>query len=327
MSTVKASPAVPVWTEAKRAKAETEFKYIKIDKPGFLLLTGALKKWKETPSFIYLPSLRIAGESEISNANGSTSYPIFEFLKKQGIDDNKAGELIANAYSLESVVGTAPAPYEEDKLNGRLVSQFKAELEKQKQNKKSTPKKVNNITLADINTIGAAIKTAVKLPKKASAPKNSKTGGSHKVPYIKRLIKLPTDKVLDVSSVGVNKPAKSIPVPKSSTNTKYGVNVQLFDDEQKQNVSRGVYSNNAESLKLVLEQLYPGETTTINTYLTSWHTAKANATTIKAPTLNGNVSVISNPVISTTNIPAPIFNNGISSPAAQQMSAMFGAPK
>jgi hypothetical protein len=328
MSTVKTPATVSPWTEAKRAKAEAESKYMKIDKPGYLLLTGALKKWKESPNFIYLPHLRIAGESEVPSSNGVVSYPIFTYLTNNlKLTPEKAGEFIGNAYSVDSVVGDAKAPYDEDKLTGKLAPQFRAELEKQKLTKKTTTKKVNTITLADINNWGTEIKNAVKVPKKPATQKTSKTGGSHKVPLTKRLIKLAADKVLDVSGLGMNKPAKSISVPKSATTTKYGVNLQLYDEDSKQNVSRGVYSNNPESLKIALEQIYPGEASTINTYLTSWQTTKANATTVK-PTVSGNVTIapIPAPVVTTvgvTTIPAPVFGNGIASPAAQTMQAMF----
>jgi hypothetical protein len=324
MSTVKAPPTASPWTEAKRAKAEAESKYMKIDKPGQLLLTGALKMWKESPNFIYLPSLRIAGESEVQDASGTTLYPVFNNLTNVlKLSPEQAGKYINEAYSVESVVGDAKAPYELDKVNGRLASQFKAELEKRETTKKSVVKKVNTISINDINAIGKSIKDATVVPKKSVAPKTTKSGGSHKVPLIKKMLKLSAEKVLDVSGLGLNKGTKNISPPKSANNTKYCVNVQLYDEENKQNVSKGLCSNNPESLKIALEQLYPGEANTVNTYLTSWQTIKAKA---------GIPKVVTGPVIPTVPvvttvvngaIPVPVFGNGIASPVVQTMESMF----
>ena len=131
---------------------------------------------------------------------------------------------------------------------------------------------------------------------------------------------------MDVSGLGVNKPAKPIAVPKSANSSKYMVNLQLFDAESKQNVSKGVVSNNPESLKIALEQIYPGETNTINSYLTAWQNAKAQASANKtAPVtnVNGVVSIV--PAVQTVQaVTASLFANGISSPASQTMTALFG---
>ena len=243
---------------------------------------------------------------------------------------NEAITHMTGAYSVDSVVGDAKAPYSENELKGPLAPQFLAELKHLKENKKVVVKKVNTLPLSEIINLGNQIKNnlAVTAPKKTAQPKVPKAGGSHKQPLIKRLLKLLPDKGLEVSGIGLSPPkgAKSISIPKSANTNKFCVYVQLFDPESKQNVSKGLISNNPESLKMALEQLYPGETTTINTYLTSWQTAKTNASTAKS---TNNVTISATNTI-TTGIPtvAPVFANGIASPPAQSMSAMFsGVPK
>ena len=321
-----------LWSKEKHAKAEAKCNYIKIDKPGQLLLTGALKMWITHPNFIYVPSLRIAGESEVTNPDGSQSHPVFTFLTSVlNLPQAEAVNDMGGAYSLESVVGNAKAPYQLEEINGPLAGQFKAELEKCATVKKTVVKKVNTVTLADINKLGKQIKDSliVTVPKKSLAPKAPKaqgTGGSHKKPLIGRVIALSADKVMDVSGLGVNKPAKPIAVPKSTNSSKYIVNLQLYDAESKQNISKGVVSNNPESLKIALEQIYPGETNTVNTYLTSWQNAKASASVAKTatgPTVSGVVSIV--PAVQTVPaVTAPLFANGISSPASQKMESLFG---
>src|SRR5438445_11311140 len=127
----KTSAPQSLWTAEKKAKADAKCNYIKIDKPGNLLLTGALKMWTTHPNFIYVPSLRIAGESEVTNADGSQSHPVFTFLTSVlNLPQADTVTHMGSAYTLESVVGNAKAPYQLDEINGPLASQFKAELEK-----------------------------------------------------------------------------------------------------------------------------------------------------------------------------------------------------
>ncbi len=83
-------------------------------------------------------------------------------------------------------------------------------------------------------------------------------------------------------------------------------------------------SNNPESLKIALDQLYPGEVNTINTYLTSWQTTKATAGAAKVAK---TVPATTIPVVTTVpvgaTIPVPVFANGVSSPPRQTMESMF----
>ncbi len=55
--------AQPVYTAEKMAEARSKGQYIKLsDKKGNLSLSGAVNKWKTSPNFVYVPSLRVAGE-------------------------------------------------------------------------------------------------------------------------------------------------------------------------------------------------------------------------------------------------------------------------
>ena len=92
----KRAPAKP-WTEEKKKAALAARNYIKIgDKRGQLLLSGAAKRWETDPTFVYVPSLRVAG----------TPQDIERIL---GAD---ARAHVAQGYTAASVQGAQRAAYE-----------------------------------------------------------------------------------------------------------------------------------------------------------------------------------------------------------------------
>lgn len=55
--------AQPVYSQEKMLAARAAGNYVKLgDKKGNLSLSGAVNKWKTSPNFVYVPSLRVAGE-------------------------------------------------------------------------------------------------------------------------------------------------------------------------------------------------------------------------------------------------------------------------
>lgn len=77
MSQAKTRKAAPVYSDEKANAARAGRYYIKLgDKRGQLLLSGAVQKWKADPTFVYVPSLRVAGNpAEILRILGELGYP------------------------------------------------------------------------------------------------------------------------------------------------------------------------------------------------------------------------------------------------------------
>jgi len=83
-----------IWTDAKKTAAEAGRYYIKADgKSGHLKLSGSKLKWKNVPTFTYVPSLRVAG----------TPTEIVALLTGMGNEASAAREYVASGYNADSL--------------------------------------------------------------------------------------------------------------------------------------------------------------------------------------------------------------------------------
>jgi hypothetical protein len=281
--TVKQNVPAPKWTQEKCEKAQKEARYINIDSKTVskLLLTGALKKWSlEGGSFVYIPKYRIAGSME-AVVDGVKTTPVFSFLVSEvKLSEVDAARVIMEGiYSRESVCGSTQLPYNMENLSGPLAAQYKAECAKQDAMNVGKPhgKKGAVFTPASINQFAKTLKdgnTTVSQKQKSTKTKNAGDSSRTK-PLIEKVLKLAGDKVYDVSSFPT-KSGKSTNVPKSKNSKKFAVTLRILDPATKSTVLKTVISSNAESLKLALQQIYPGDDATVNSYLSMWNVQKSS---------------------------------------------------
>ena len=250
----KRTPA-KAWTEGKQQAAEKGQYYIKIgDKRGNLRLTGAEKKWKESPNYVYVPSLRVAGFPADIEA-------VFEDL---GVSADKVRQHIARGYTASSAAGPLKAEFEAE------VAVVKAAAKKEKKEvvAYAGPSIAQYAEMVDKATVEggrAPARGRSKSPKKAKSPGRPKSKSPKKAkskspkarkspakgkkqarPLADKLAALSEGKVMDVSGLHVDgSGAKAInaPGPKSKkvqaggyrivSDNKRGVNAaaKLLGDE------------------------------------------------------------------------------------------------
>jgi hypothetical protein len=337
-------PTATKWTKEKAEKALKDGKYMKLEsKSNDLFLSGAAKKWATDPLFAYIPQFRIAGHLETDNG---AKAPLYTFLTEViKLTQMEAVSVLRDGtYNVSSVAGDdAKAPYNVEEFHGKLAPQFKAELAAvaQMRSNKPAPKKGPSFTLADINKLGALVKeagTAVTIEKKAKAAKKPSSGASSSTgrskPLFDRVLKLNQGKVFDVSSYDAkgSSGAKSINLPKGPNSKKILVAIHLVDPATKVAVVKNLVSNDAESLKHALEQIYHDDPASVQKYLATW--AAANKPTV-APVTNGVSMTV--PVVGVKGVAASpqavvmppssyVPSNGVKSPVMSMASA-YGIPK
>ena len=343
---VKKVPAQPKWTKEKAAKAAAEGKYMKIEgkSNNELLLSGAVKMWAKQHEYAYVFTYRIAGPLVVRNAAGQETMPLFFYLKEHvKLTDAEAAQAIqGQSYTFQSVVGTAPAPYNLDQLNGPLAANFRAELQQLQALKQAKPsvKKGPTFSLAQINDLAKNCKESngVTVEKKARA-KKAESGSSSSAapatgrtkPMLERVLKLGDEKVFDVSGFASkgSSGCKPINTPKGPNSKKYSVDLRITDPATKVPVKKTVVSNDEGSLRLVLDLIFPGDAASVTAYVAAWNQAKGTA--VAAATVKPAVSTVPVPVLPVANGVShgngiPVFPTNVTSPT-MTMGAMYQAAK
>lgn len=165
----KRAPAQP-WSEEKQAAAEKGRFYIKLgDKRGTLLLSGAAKKWQSDPSFVYVPSLRVAG----------TPADIERVFVGIGIPAGDVRQHIASGYTAASAAGP-------------LAGGYQAELDQLAASKKTAAKRSPQVgPMSSISEVARLIDSATVVggpvkAKKSPKAKKAKKSAAKKSPKAKK---------------------------------------------------------------------------------------------------------------------------------------------
>ena len=314
------------WTPAKAESAAKEGKYMKIEKKsGDLILSGALKKWKSDNSFVYVPQFRVAGSLQTVNPDGTTSFPIYEFLIEViKLSESDSRKVIQEAnYSIMTVCGQIEnvSDISTENLKGSLAEAFKSELASLEALKKSkpVPKKEPTFTLDQITALGKEMKeskdklTVQKTRSKPAESGSSNSNSTRKQTPLKRLLKAGDDKYLDVSNFSTKGTdgVKLTVMPKSGNTKKAPFTVKINDPETGNIVHKMIGSNSLESLKMFLETIY-SDSNVVNAYLNMWTTTKNTVVNTKpvASVVSGS-SVASN-VITVPGVPVVAVPSGVS---------------
>jgi hypothetical protein len=153
MSQAKTRKAAPVYSEEKRQAAAAARNYIKIgDTRGNLLLSGAVQKWKSDPTFVYVPSLRVAGQPD----------QIVQVLAGLGLSEADVRAHVNAGY----------------RAGSETRADFVAELADLKANK---PKAVKKVTTALPNSIAwyaAQVDEATVVTKEGGSPRKARKSRS-----------------------------------------------------------------------------------------------------------------------------------------------------
>lgn len=216
--------------------------YYKIgDKGGQLYLSGATARWKrsEYSRYIYIPSLRIAGNPE----------DLKSLLQSNAVSEKEIKEYLVNAYNSQNVNVSVK--------NGGMFEKYDAELnEYAKFRESQTDVKETNagpsVTLGMLSTLLDSIQQAepirtVRTTKTASTAGTATSGAKRpgrRVPFSQRISNLRTGQVLDVSNMREDGTGAKIIAQPGNGSGKMGCTLVA-----------GIVSSNLETFRLALQQL------------------------------------------------------------------------
>ena len=186
--------AAPRWTEEKRAEAAKSKHYIKAAGTGGpLKLTGAAQKWKKDPTFLYVPSLRVAG----SRGDILALFP-----------DRDVSADLAAAFSAASAAGALKAAYDAEVAAVKAAS------------KRASSPKPALVEGRSISDYAAMVDAASKVKSPKAAKKSPKKKAAKKSPKKKAAKKSKSPKKAAKKSKSPKKAAKKSKSPKKSASPK-----------------------------------------------------------------------------------------------------------
>lgn len=152
----KGQPA-PVWTVEKYNKALSENKYIKADgKSGELKLTGAARRWEQSPDIVYVPQYRVVG----------TPSEIRRVLSEAGVTQEDVEAAIEEGYTLDNHAE-----------NPGYLSEIK--LLTEANTSKRGPRKRGQIDLTQLDNIVSDLKS-IKIETRTRSKSSTKKGTKKK---------------------------------------------------------------------------------------------------------------------------------------------------
>ncbi len=271
-----------VSTEAlQKAQAGNFYWHLQPDKKSQVTLTGAMAKWKKDPSFIYLPSLHIAG----TQANLQTALVAWQAPNP--------GQYFVGAYTaaLAATPDTDP-----------LKAAFNAEVERTRLSNaaKKATKKV--WTTAEI-TFFAANLGSTTVVDSSGAPMTAKAPGKRAAAprdVLGRLRSLASDKVLDATKATADgKNIRSIKAPGLKSQKRGPV----INERDLQIVNKRIISNNLVTYQYALASVFGAGSPLIGKYSALWSQSRAATT---APNLQLAATPMAVAPRSRSPVPVPV---------------------
>lgn len=235
------------WTPEMLGRAEKGHFYYKIgDKGGQLFLSGATARWKrpEYSRYIYIPSMRIAGNPE----------DLKSLLQSINASDKDIKEYMINAYSSQNTQVSVK--------NGGMLEKYEAELSEYTRFRESQvdSKETNtgpSVNLVMLNTLIDALPQAeairsIRQNKPGVSSTSSGSSGTsvpakrpgRRVPFSQRITNLRNGQVLDVSNMREDGTGAKIIAQPGSGSGKMGCTL-----------ISGIVSSSLETFRLALQQL------------------------------------------------------------------------
>ena len=233
----------PVWNEEKKDAAAAGRYYIKAgDKRGKLFLSGAKAKWKNDPTFTYVPTIRVAGtpsditallvslgntasvarqyvESGYTAASAASEEFLAELADLKAFKASGAGSPKKRASASGAAAPVGSIAWYAQKVEDAKVQGTKPKSPKKKAAKKS-PKKAKKAKKAAKKSPKKAAKkspkkTAKKTKTKSKSPKKAKASPKRgPKPLSEKIAALKAGKVMDVTKYRASGDgAKSIDAP------------------------------------------------------------------------------------------------------------------